>query len=144
MNSKRKNDGQGERTSDWPIAPPSHSDLPNGEYIAAYREAERGEWFSQQKVRLHFEIVEPAQYAAIEVPLFATLPKRPSQRCKYFELWAKANGGPPCRGDRMSPKVFRGYWRVSVGWSMPKNGGHSMPQVTQLIERVAGGRPQCF
>lgn len=131
--------GQGDRGGDWPIAPPSQSDLPDGEYIAAFREGKLGQWFSQQKVRLQFEIVEPTASAGIKVFLFATLQKHPSQRTKYYALWVNANGGPPDRGDRMTCRVFRGYWRVRIAWSVPKNGGHSMPQVVELLERVAGG-----
>lgn len=133
-----ENDGRRERESDWPIAPPSRSDLPDGEYLAAFLDAKCGQWFGQQKVRLLYEIVEPAASAGIQIFLFATLPKHPSHRTKYYALWVKANGGPPHRNDRMSPRVFNGYWKVRVAWSMPKNGGHPMPQVTELLERVAG------
>jgi hypothetical protein len=133
-----ENDGQSEQQNDWPIAPPSQSDLPGGEYVAAFRGAERGQWFGQQKVRLCFEIVEPAASAGIRVYLYSTLPKHPSHRHKYYNLWAGANGGPPARGDRMTSRVFRGYWKVRVIWGVPKNGGHSMPLVTDLLERVAG------
>ena len=138
MKPTLENKEQGERESDWPIAPPSQSDLPDGEYLAAFRDAKRGQWFGQQKVRLRFEIVEPAASAGIQVYLYSTLPKHPSHRHKYYNLWAEANGGPPARGDRMTCRVFRGYWKVRVIWSAPKNGGHPMPQVVELLERVAG------
>jgi len=136
---KPENKGQGERESDWPIAPPSQFDLPDGEYLAAFSEAKPGQWFGQQKVRLRFEIVEPAASAGIYVYLYSTLPKHPSHRHKYYDLWVRANGAPPVRGDRMTCRVFRGYWNVRVAWSVPKDGGHAMPQVTELLERVAGG-----
>jgi hypothetical protein len=139
MKPTPENDGQRKRESDWPIAPPSQSDLPDGEYLVAFRDAKLGQWFGQQKVCLHYEIVEPATYAGIQVYLYSTMPKHPSHRHKYYDLWVKANGGPPRRGDRMSSRVFRGYWKVSVAWNVPKNGGHPMPLVTELLERVAGG-----
>jgi hypothetical protein len=139
MNSKPENDGQRERESDWPIAPASSSDLPDGKYVAAFREAKRNPWFGQPKVCLRYEIVEPAAFAGIEVFLFATMPKKPSQQHKFYGLWVKANGGLPRRGDRMSSRVFRGYWNVRVAWNVPTNGGHPMPLVTELLERVAGG-----
>ena len=123
----------------WPVAPPSQDDLPEGEYTVAYRGFKKGEWFGQTKVRLDVEVVEPGHCAGIRVPLFATTRSQCSQRSKYYGLWVKANGGPPRRGDRMSPKVFRGYWRVRIAWSVPRNDGHPMPQVVELIERVAGG-----
>jgi len=128
-----------ERESDWPIGPPQQAELPDGEYVAAYRGAERNIWFGQKKIRLCFQIIEPTCYVGIEVFLFATLPNRLSHRHKYYDLWSKANGGPPRRNDRMSPRVFRGYWKVKVGWSVPRTGGHPMPQVVELLERVAGG-----
>jgi hypothetical protein len=139
MKPTAENDGQVERESDWPIAPPSQSDLPDGEYLAAFRDAKRGQWFGQQKVRLLYEIVEPAASAGIQIFLYATLSKHPSHRTKFYALWVRANGGPPRRNDRMSPRVFRGYWNVRVAWRVPKNGGHPMPQVTELLEQVAGG-----
>ncbi len=138
MKSTPNSDGPREREKDWPMAPPSQSELPDGEYIAAFRDAERGQWFGQQKVRLCFEIVEPAASSGIQISLFSTLPKHFSHRHKYYGLWVKANGGPPGRKDRLSPRVFNGYWTVRVAWSVPKSGGHPMPQVIDLLERVAG------
>jgi hypothetical protein len=44
--------------------------------------------------------------------------KRPhaSRRGKYFPEWIRANGEPPARGDRLSPKVFtHRIARVEVG-----------------------------
>ena len=39
-----------------------------------------------------------------------------SRRGKYLPEWIRANGGPPVRGDRLSPKVFVGRLaRVEVG-----------------------------
>ena len=139
MKSTPEDDAQKEREGDWPIAPPTQSDLPDGEYLAAFRDAKPGQWFGQQKIRLRYEIVEPAASASIQVYLFATLPEHLSPRHKYYDLWVKANGGPPHRGDRMSPRVFRGYWNLLVAWNTPKNGGHPMPQVTELLDRAAGG-----
>ena len=136
---------QADREIDWPVAPPSETDLPAGEYVASYRGAKRGQWFGQQKVQLLFEIVTPAHSAGIKIPLFATLPtgRRLSQRSKYFGLWVKANGALPLGGDRMSPRVFRGYWDIRIGWSKPKDGGAGMPQIIELIERVAEGSKPC-
>ena len=105
---------QTERKTDWPVAPPSETDLPAGGYVAAYIKYVRGKWFDQEKIQLMFEIVEPTQFAGIVVPLFATFPKKISQACKYYGLWVKANGGLPQRKDRMSPSVFSGYWHVLI------------------------------
>ncbi len=140
MKQTAETDRQPEQEGVWPLAPPSQSDLPDGEYIAAFRDAQRAQWFCQEKIRLRFEIIEPAIYAGIQVYLFSTLPKHLSHRCKYYALWVKANGGLPHRNDRMSPRVFHGYWKIRVAWSVPQNDGYPMPQVVELIERVAGAR----
>ncbi len=123
----------------WPVAPPSPSDLPDGEYIVAFLAHTIRSWFGQRKIRLTYEIIDPAQYAGIEVGLFATMGKRISRRSKFYALWVRANGGLPSRGDRMSPRVFRGYWRVRIAWSAPAKCGYAMPMIVELIERVAGG-----
>ena len=41
---------------------------------------------------------------------------RASRRGKYLLEWVRANGGPPGRGDRLSPNVFtRRFARVEIG-----------------------------
>jgi len=41
---------------------------------------------------------------------------RASRRGKYFPEWVRAHGGPPTRGDRLSPNVFlRRHARVEIG-----------------------------
>lgn len=129
---------QGGGDTEWPLAPPSEADLPGGEYIVSFVDCIQIDYFGQQKVRLQFVTVEPRQYADMMVPLFATLAKPPSRRSKYYALWVKANDGVPSRNDRMTARVFRGYWKARLDWSVPKNGGHRMIQVTDLIERIAG------
>jgi hypothetical protein len=38
------------------------------------------------------------------------------RRGNYFQTWTTANGGPPRRNDRLSPRIFtRRYAQVSVG-----------------------------
>ena len=39
-------------------------------------------------------------------PLGTGAKPRASRRGKYFPEWIQANGGPPARGDRLSPRVF--------------------------------------
>ena len=134
---------QKERESDWPLAPPSESDLPAGEYVVAYTKHRRSICFGQQKIELLFKIVEPAQCFGIVVPLFATFGKRISPACKFYSLWVQANGSVPHRNDRMSPSVFSGYWCVRIEWSKPKPGKHAIPKVTELLERYAGGPKRC-
>lgn len=127
---------------DWPAAPPTKDELPDGEYVVSYRGAVRRRWFGQEKVELIFEVVDPAAARGMRVSLFATLPERGrvSQRSKFFNLWTMANSGPPRRGSRMAPDVFQGYWKVRVRWTQSKDGGSGMPTITELIGREAGGR----
>ena len=49
--------------------------------------------------------------------------RRPDPDAKYYELWEKANGGPPKRGERMTASVFQGYWKIRVRWSKKKKTG---------------------
>ena len=130
------------RDADWPLAPFTPEDFPAGFYLASYREAEQGTWFRQEKIRLVFEIIEPVAFATLLVSLFATLKRggrRPSIDSKYYRLWVQANGGPPQRGQRMTPRVFRGYWQIRVDWGRRQTGEPSTPKVAELLERVAGG-----
>lgn len=58
----------------WPNAPPSPQDLPEGEYVAAYKGSRRAVYFGQSKIELIFEIVEPCALASVALPLYATMP----------------------------------------------------------------------
>jgi hypothetical protein len=54
------------------------------------------------------------------VPLWMNLGARDKphagRRRRYFKEWVRANGGPPARRDRLSPKVFTGrIARVEIG-----------------------------
>lgn len=49
-------------------------------------------------------------------PLGAADKPRASRRGKYLPEWIRANGGPPVRGDRLSPSVFvHRLARVEIG-----------------------------
>jgi hypothetical protein len=133
------------RATDWPFGPLMPDDLPAGIYWVSYRTWVRKSYFGQSKIRLDFKIVEPAAYAGLLVPLFATCKADPNRRSsrdsKYYQIWVRANGGPPVRGQRMMPSVFRGYWRVRIEWGRHKEtGALTTPIVAELLERIAGGR----
>ena len=50
------------------------------------------------------------------LPLGCREKPRASRRGNYLKEWVRANGGPPKRGDRLSPQVFtRRMARVKVG-----------------------------
>jgi len=131
-------------STDWPIAPLTPEDLPAGLYLVSYRTWEQKPYFGQPKVRLEFVIIEPAAFAGLLVSLFATCKEDPNRRSsrasKFYQLWVWANGGPPQRGQRMTPNIFRGYWQVRVDWGHDKKtGAPTIPLVAKLLERVAGG-----
>jgi hypothetical protein len=77
------------------------------------------------------------------VPLWWSLGsgKRPraSRRGKYLKEWVRANGGPPVRGDRLSPKVFRHRMaRVEVGDTDANRSPVPYSVVKKIIEWETG------
>jgi hypothetical protein len=132
------------RDTNWPLSPFSPQDLPAGCYLASYSMYERRSYYGQPKVRLEYEIVEPMAFKGLLVSLYCTCKQdrnhRPSRQSKYYALWIQARGGPPLRGERMTPIVFQGYWQIRVDWGRDKETGNpSTPYVAELLERVAGG-----
>jgi hypothetical protein len=127
-----------------PLAPLTPEELPPGDhYVGAYRGYEAATYFDQVKLRLDYELVEPAAVARLVVPLFVNDSRpsrnhRPSRRSKFYQLWVQVNGGPPARGQRMVMQVFDGWWRLRIRWGLVK-GEPSTPLVDALVERVAGG-----
>jgi hypothetical protein len=61
---------------------------------------------------------------------------RARRRGKYWTEWVRANGGPPVRGDRLSPKVFVHRW-VQVGVADTK-GNAPYSVVRRIIEWKTG------
>ena len=129
---------------EWPLGPLTPEDLPEGDdYIGAYREHELKSYFDQLKLRLDFELIDPSAYAHMIVSLFVNATgldrrQRPSRRSKFYQLWVLANGGPPKRGQYMSPRVFEGYWQLRIRWGLVK-GEPTIPVVDALLQRVVGG-----
>ena len=131
------------RIATWPLGPLTPEDLPTGNYVASYKTYERRPYYGQPKIRLEYEIVEPVMYAGLLVSLYATCKQdrnqRPSRLSKYYQLWVRVHGAPPQRGERMTPSVFAGYWRVQVNWGCDKETGQlTTPYVAELLEKVAG------
>ena len=128
----------------WPLGPLTMEDLPAGIYLASYHGWERKSYFGQPKIRLDFVIIEPVACAGLVVSLYATCKQdrnhRPSRLGKYYQLWVRVHGGPPQRGQRMTPSIFAGYWQVQVDWGRDKETAHpTTPYIKDLLERVAGG-----
>ena len=68
------------------------------------------------------------------------------RRGNYFQAWTTANGGPPPRRDRLSPRVFtRRYARVSVGDTAknfkqtPIAENHAYSVVRHVVRWESGG-----
>jgi hypothetical protein len=96
--------------------------LEPGEYPAycvwakAYRDPNYQRWTCL--VRFHIRSADLLHTLGC-VPLWFALGDRAKphagRRSAYFREWINANGGPPMRGDRMSPRVFvRRMARVRV------------------------------
>jgi len=84
--------------------------IPPGEYTARCTGYQGPEWvraFGRWGLRLNF-VLDPDDEA---VSAFYSLGEdrnefRISTRSKYFKDWVRANGGPPKRGQEMSPAVL--------------------------------------
>lgn len=69
-----------------------------------------------------------------------------SKRSKYLREWVKANGVPPKRGDRLSPRVFVGrIARIEVGDTDPLKSPVPYSVVRRIISwETGGGTGQSF
>ena len=80
------------------------------------------------------------------VPLWWTLgdgdKPRAKRRGKYLVEWVRANGGPPTRGDRLSPSVFRHrIARVEIGDTDAKKSPAPYSVVRKILEWETGTAP---
>jgi len=67
---------------------------------------------------------------------------RAGRRSKYFKEWVRANGGPPRRGDRLFPNVFRQRMaKVEVGDTEPSKSAAPYSVVRKIIEWETGASP---
>ncbi len=86
-------------------------------WASHYRDPEYKRW----TCLLRFDLLADDLVRIVaRVPLWMNLGEqvRPhaGRRSRYFAEWVRANGGPPTRQDRLSPRVFRGRMaRVEVG-----------------------------
>jgi hypothetical protein len=69
-----------------------------------------------------------------------------TRRKKYWRAWELANGGPPQRSDRMSPRVFTKRYAVVRVADTTKDarqqavaGDHAYSVVTEVLEWETGG-----
>jgi hypothetical protein len=98
--------------------------IPPGQYLAScywakrYRDPGMRRW----TCLLRWDVLSHDLLSTIaqRIPLWFALGEgekpRASRRGKYLREWVRANGGPPGRGDRLSPNVFtRRVARVEIG-----------------------------
>lgn len=65
-----------------------------------------------------------------------------SRRGKYLQEWVKANGGPPARGDRLSPRIFsKRMARVEVGDTDPAKSPVPYSVVRKIVSWETGAIP---
>ena len=95
--------------------------LEPGEYPAYCRSAKtiQERVFQRWKCVVQFDLRSPDLLRVIgRVTWFLNLGSRDKphagMRGKFWEAWIKANGGPPKRGDRLSPRVFQGRMATIV------------------------------
>ena len=67
--------------------------------------------FKRWTCLLRFDVLHNNRSDVIaRIPMWLSLgtgeQPRASRRSNYFKEWVQANGGPPVRGDRLSPQVF--------------------------------------
>jgi len=102
--------------------------IPSGEYLAycEWGKHYRDPGFRSWKCLLRWVVLtEDGLTEIATLPQWFALGKgeKPhgSRRGKYLPEWVRANGGPPLRGDRLSPRVFtRRMARVEVGDTDPE------------------------
>ncbi len=84
--------------------------IPPGDYTARCTGYQGPQWvraFGRWGLRLDF-VLDPEEQAVSAFYSFGEVPEAPrmSTRFKYYKDWTRANGGPPKRGQEMSPAVL--------------------------------------
>ncbi len=66
--------------------------------------------FKRWTCLLKFDVLSPSQQPIARIAMWFNLgpgeKPRAGRRGNYFPEWVRAKGGPPARGDRLSPLVF--------------------------------------
>jgi len=111
MSVRDHDDGGG-----WPTAPDPEEPGP-GKAVISFVRGRMVERFCRNNIELDFTIVEPIRWANKTVRMYFPIPfnEPPSLDCKYYKAWVLANNGViPKRGDRMTSRVFQGYWLAEL------------------------------
>jgi hypothetical protein len=104
-----------------------------------YRDPGLKRWTSLAR----FDVLSDGSVVLARVPWFLNLGEREKphagRRGKYLKEWVRANGEPPKRGDRLSPRVFgRRMARVEVGDTDPNRSPVPYSVVKKIIEWETG------
>lgn len=118
-----------------PIAEQSRPRIPTSEYDAVCYKTETGRsWGGRTDIYILFRIIGGSQDGTELFMACTYHPKRKlSQRYKYYQQWTLANGAPPKKGERLSPKVFcNKMYRVLVRDTQRRySNGKLMPDILQ-------------
>ena len=123
-----------------------------GEYDAICFDVEHGiSWGGRKSIYLKFKIYG-GEFDGAELFMVCTygIKSKMSYRHKYYQQFSIANGGPPGRGRRLSPSIFKNkMYRVLVRDTDRKfPNQRSMPQFLQysvvdtILELLTGGPTQ--
>jgi len=124
MNSPRQKGPARKRRAEAPeIEWPDYPRIEPGEYRAYCRWGRqyRDPGFKCWRCLLRWDVLTEDSLTVIACvpqwfPLGSGEKPRASRRGKYLPEWIRAHGGPPVRGDRLSPRVFTHRMaRVEVG-----------------------------
>ena len=81
--------------------------IPEGEYKAEYLRGDKAPYKDEgEKIYLYFEIVEGEHRGVVLFRAYNVYDSYPLDS-DYYKEWTIANGSPPKRTDRMTPRVFR-------------------------------------
>lgn len=98
----------GKDSSDLPKAGLFPSRIPEGKYDAFCYATEKGRsWGYRESIYVKFRLIG-GKYDETEIFMVCTFQERSeiNHRHKYFQQFSIANGGPPEKGQKLSPKIF--------------------------------------
>ena len=121
--------------------------IPPGEYFAYCKFAKRyrDPGFQRWTCLIRWDVLKDDLETVVAtipmwIPLGSEERPRASRRGNYLKEWVSANGGPPLRGDRLSPQVFTGRMaRVEVGDTDPKKSPVPYSVVRRIVSWETGG-----
>lgn len=100
--------------------------------------------FKRWTCLLRFDVLSSDLLRVIaRVPFWMNLGARgqphAGRRARYFAEWVRANGGPPTRHDRLSPRVFTTRMaQVEIGDTDPKKSPAPYSVVRKIVEWETG------